>query len=80
MREGMRSLKDGDEDRAEFLIQAAIQGQAKFPLLAPDLWKEYKVFLNSNPKLEPHDKIARLSIYLTSLEESLEACLNTKDF
>lgn len=80
MREGLKSLKDGDEDRAEFLIQTAIQGQAKFPLLAPDLWKEYKGFLNSNPKLEPHDKIARLSIYLTSLEECLEACLNTKDF
>ena len=80
MRAGLKSLKEGEGDRAEFLIQAALQSQAKIPSTASGLWKEYKDYLDSNPKLDAYDRLTRLSSYLNRVEGTLVACSNLLDF
>jgi hypothetical protein len=80
LREGLGAMAGGDEDRAEFLTQAAIRAQADHPITATDLWKEYGAYLDHSPKLTPYDRLARLSAYLDSVEASLLACRNTADF
>jgi hypothetical protein len=42
---GLEALAKGDEDRAEYLTQAALSRQADDPKEAPALWKQYRAYL-----------------------------------
>ena len=80
MRAGLQLVREGDEDRAEFLTQAALKSQAEHPNFAPALWSEYKSYLEADRKLPPYDRLARLSAYMDSIDAALLACRNITDF
>jgi hypothetical protein len=76
---GLQSLAEGDEDRAEFLTQAALRSQPDHLKFVPGLWREYKAYLDTS-KLTPYDRLARLSAYLDGVDAALLSSRNMTDF
>ncbi len=79
MQAGLASIEEGDELRAEFLVQTALLRQHQNVAEVLQVWDEYKRYLDSHT-LVPYDRFARLASYLDSIQTTLVACRDLSEF